>query len=51
MSTTSGSGTFTAADALRDKFGDSSVNLAGALKGRFRERVHEGLTKKPEPNS
>jgi DNA polymerase-4 len=40
---------FTAADILRDKFGDSSVNLAGSLKGRFRERVHEGLTKKPEP--
>ncbi|MBI2687185.1 MAG: DNA polymerase IV [Acidobacteria bacterium] len=39
---------FHAADALRDKFGDGSVNLAGALKGRFRERVHDALTKKPE---
>jgi DNA polymerase-4 len=36
-----------AADILRDRFGDESVNLAGALKGRFRERVHDALTKKP----
>jgi DNA polymerase-4 len=41
---------FSAADTLRDKFGDSSVNLAHSLKGRFRERVHDALTKKPEPN-
>ena len=40
---------FTAADSLRDKFGEGSVNLAGALRGRFRERIHDGLTKKPEP--
>ncbi|MFN0100505.1 MAG: DNA polymerase IV [Bryobacteraceae bacterium] len=39
---------FSAADTLRDKFGDASVNLAGALKGRFRERVHDALIKKPE---
>jgi len=38
----------TAADALRDKFGDGSVNLAGAMRGRFRERVHEAMEKKPE---
>ena len=39
----------TAADVLRDKFGDGSVNLAGALRGRFKERIHDGVTKKPEP--
>lgn len=39
---------FTAADALRDKFGEASVNLAGGMKGRFRERIHDGLPKKPE---
>ena len=39
---------FTAADALRDKFGDASVSLAGGMKGRFRERVHDALSKKPE---
>jgi DNA polymerase-4 len=39
---------FNAADILRDKFGDASVSLAGGLKGRFRERVHDALTKKPE---
>ncbi len=31
----------TAVDQLRDKFGESSVSLAAALRGRFRERVHE----------
>ena len=30
-----------AADALRDRFGDSSVSLAASMKGKFRERVHE----------
>jgi DNA polymerase-4 len=38
-----------AADKLRDKFGDSSVRLGGALKRGIRERVHEnpaGLKKK-----
>ncbi|MEZ5400391.1 MAG: DNA polymerase IV [Bryobacteraceae bacterium] len=30
-----------AADAIRDKFGEASVGLAGSLGGRFRERVHE----------
>jgi DNA polymerase-4 len=38
----------TAADVLRDRFGDGSVNLAGALRGRFKERIHDGLPKKPE---
>ena len=44
---------FSAADALRDKYGEKSVNLAGALRGRFRERVHEAMehkaNEKPKP--
>src|SRR5713226_8568803 len=32
---------FSAADRLRDKFGESSVTLATGLKGGFRERTHE----------
>jgi DNA polymerase-4 len=38
----------TAADVLRDRFGDGTVNLAGALRGRFKERIHDGLPKKAE---
>jgi DNA polymerase-4 len=30
-----------AADKLRDKFGESSVGLAGGMKGGFREKTHE----------
>ncbi len=30
-----------AADRLRDKFGDSAVGLASGLRGGFRERTHE----------
>jgi DNA polymerase-4 len=30
-----------AADRLRDKYGESAVGLAGGLKGAFRERAHE----------
>jgi len=30
-----------AADRMRDKYGEASVSLASGLKGRFRERVHE----------
>ncbi len=30
-----------AADRLRDKYGESAVNLASGMKGSFRERVHE----------
>jgi DNA polymerase-4 len=30
-----------AADRLRDKFGESSVSMASGLKGSFRERTHE----------
>src|ERR1700680_4531011 len=41
-----------AADRLRDKFGESSVSLATGLKGGFRERTHEnpaGLPGKGKP--
>jgi DNA polymerase-4 len=30
-----------AADRLRDKYGESAVSLASGMKGAFRERVHE----------
>jgi DNA polymerase-4 len=30
-----------AADRLRDKFGEGSVSLATGMKGKFRERTHE----------
>jgi len=30
-----------AADRLRDKFGEFSVSLASGLRGGFRERTHE----------
>ena len=30
-----------AADRLRDKFGESSVSLASGLRGGFRERIQE----------
>ena len=39
---------FNAADMIRDRYGDDSVSLAGGLKGRFQERVHDALTKKPD---
>lgn len=38
----------TAADSLRNKFGESTVNLAGGLRGRFRERVHDAMEHKAE---
>ena len=31
----------TAADSLRDRFGESAVTLAGGMKAAFRERTHE----------
>ncbi len=31
----------TAADRLRDRFGESAVSLGGGLQGGFRERVHD----------
>jgi DNA polymerase-4 len=30
-----------AADRMRDKFGESAVSLAGGMRGAFRERTHE----------
>jgi DNA polymerase-4 len=30
-----------AVDALRDRFGESAVSLAGGMSARFRERTHE----------
>jgi DNA polymerase-4 len=30
-----------AADRLRDKYGESSVSLASGMRGSFRERTHE----------
>jgi len=44
----------TAADKLRDKFGESSVKLAAGMRGTFRERTHEnpaGLPGKGKPKS
>lgn len=41
-----------AADKLRDKYGESSVGLAGGMSGGFRERTHEnpaGLPGKKRP--
>jgi DNA polymerase-4 len=41
-----------AADRLRDRFGESSVSLASGLRGGFRERTHEnpvGLPGKRKP--
>ena len=43
-----------AADRLRDKFGEGSVGLAAGLRGGFRERIHEnpaaipGKSKRPK---
>jgi len=36
-----------AADHLRDKFGETSVTLATGLKGGFRERIHENPASLP----
>jgi DNA polymerase IV len=36
-----------AADRMRDKFGESSISLAGGLKGGFRERTHDSLLPAP----
>ena len=36
-----------AADRLRDKFGESSVSLASGMKAAFRERVHENPASLP----
>lgn len=39
-----------AADRLRDKYGESSVTLASGLKGGFRERTHENPVGLPGKN-
>ncbi|HEX6504163.1 MAG TPA: DNA polymerase IV [Terriglobales bacterium] len=39
-----------AADRLRDKYGESSVSLATGMKGRFRERTHENPAGLPGKN-
>jgi DNA polymerase-4 len=36
-----------AADRLRDKFGESTVSLATGMKGQFRERTHENPASLP----
>ena len=41
-----------AADRLRDKYGESSISLASGMRGGFRERIHEnpaGLPGKRKP--
>ena len=44
-----------AADRMRDKYGDGSVSLAASMRGQFRERVHEAMPnpprRKPESGS
>ena len=37
-----------AADKLRDRFGEKAVGLAGGLRGGFRERTHEALVRKDD---
>jgi DNA polymerase-4 len=39
-----------AADKLRDKFGESSVSLASGMKAAFRERTHDSLPGKKTEN-
>ena len=39
-----------AADRLRDKFGEQSVHLAGGMEGSFRERTHESLPERKPKN-
>ncbi len=41
----------TAADRVRDKYGDSAVGLARGLKGAFRERTHEALPERKKPQT
>ena len=36
-----------AADRLRDKFGESAVSLGSAMRGNFRERTHENPASLP----
>jgi DNA polymerase-4 len=39
-----------AADRLRDRFGESSVTLGTGMKGGFRERTHENPAALPGKN-
>jgi DNA polymerase-4 len=39
-----------AADRLRDKYGESAVNLASGMKGSYRERTHENPAALPGKN-
>jgi DNA polymerase-4 len=36
-----------AADRLRDRFGESAISLGTAMKGRYREKVHENPASLP----
>ena len=36
-----------AADRLRDKFGENAISLATGMKARFRERTHENPASLP----
>src|SRR5437868_6856072 len=38
----------TAADLLREKYGDGAISLARGMKGNFRERTHEALVVDPK---
>ena len=40
----------TAADRIRDKFGEASVGLAAGMNGAFRERTHDNLAGMPGKN-
>lgn len=40
-------GALKAADKLKDKFGEGALHLGGALKGLYKDRVHEAAPKDP----
>ena len=40
-----------AADKLREKYGDGALSLARGMKGNFRERTHEALVVDPKKKS
>jgi DNA polymerase-4 len=40
-----------AADKLRDRFGESAVSTGAAMRGKFRERVHENPAELRKPGS
>ena len=39
-----------AADKLRDKFGEGAVSLASGMRGNFRERTHEAMPERLQPS-